>query len=430
MKFSMIPHGAPHSFRGRITLVFTVMFLVMGSALLAATYSLVDHYLPVHAQRTVPSQQLIETCKSLLATSGNGPNKTASGSTSVTPSPSSFTNKCRAALDAASTKGSAEQRQRYLRELLWFSSLGLLVITVLAGIASWILSGRLLRPVRVITEAARRATDSTLGERLSLGAAPGELHELARTFNTMLERLEYAFAARQRFAANASHELRTPLAMMATAIDVARSNENPTTVETDLTLARVRRTIDDASRTIEALLTLAISDQGPLQRERIDLATVAEDALDVAAMRIESASFHLEASLQPAAVRGDAILLERMIANLIDNGLTHNNQERRLRLRTGTHGDRAFVEVTNTGPIVPAELIATLTEPFNRVEARRDPAGGVGLGLALVESIVLAHDATLEISANAEGGLTVEAFFRLDAVGELSPSQVSADDAS
>jgi two-component system sensor histidine kinase VanS len=118
-----------------------------------------------------------------------------------------------------------------------------------------------------------------------------------------------------------------------------------------------------------------------------------------------------------------------MIANLIDNALTHNNQERRLRLRTGTHGDRAFVEVTNTGPIVPTELIATLTEPFNRVESRRDPAGGVGLGLALVESIALAHDATLEISANAEGGLTVEAFFRLDAVGELSPSQVSADDA-
>src|SRR5205823_6028379 len=156
---------------------------------------------------------------------------------------------------------------------------------------------RVLQPVRAITETARRASEQHLGERLALTGAQDELKGLADTFDDMLERLDLAFAAQRRFVANASHELRTPLTVMRTAIDVALAKPNRTTPQLEDMAGRVRRSVDRAEHMIEALLVLAISDQGSTSSELLDLSAVAEDALELAAPGITRLDLTVEADL-------------------------------------------------------------------------------------------------------------------------------------
>ena len=226
-------------------------------------------------------------------------------------------------------------RQRALDSLLLFSLLGLGVMTVASGGLGWYVSGRVLRPVRAITETARRASDQHLGERLALTGAQDELKELADTFDDMLERLDQAFAAQRRFVANASHELRTPLTVMRTAIDVALAKPNRTTQQLEDMAARVRRSIDRAENMIEALLVLAISDQGVTSSELLDLSAVAEDALELAAPGITRLGLSVETDLAPAEATGDQQLIERMVWNLVDNAVRHNEPGGWIRISTG-----------------------------------------------------------------------------------------------
>ena len=160
-------------------------------------------------------------------------------------------------------------------------------MAVASGGLGWIVSGRVLRPVRTITETAKRASEQHLGERLALTGPKDELKELADTFDEMLERLDAAFASQKRFVANASHELRTPLTVMRTAIDVTLAKASRTAEQLEAMAEKVRRSVDRAEQMIDGLLTLAISDQGQIGMEHVDLATAAEDALDTAAPVIE-----------------------------------------------------------------------------------------------------------------------------------------------
>ncbi len=152
----------------------------------------------------------------------------------------------KAAYAAGTAAGLQAQRNRTLSNLLLFSLVGLGVMTVASGGLGWFMSGRVLRPVRVITETARRASEQHLGERLALTGARDELKELADTFDDMLERLDTAFAAQRRFVANASHELRTPLTVMRTAIDVTLAKPSPTARQLTDMAVRVRRSIEQA----------------------------------------------------------------------------------------------------------------------------------------------------------------------------------------
>ena len=149
-----------------------------------------------------------------------------------------------AAETAYSRRGTAAGSQRSAStrwaSLLVFSLVGLGVMTVASGGLGWFMSGRVLRPVRVITETARRASEQHLGERLALTGATDELKELADTFDDMLERLDAAFATQRRFVANASHELRTPLTVMRTAIDVTLAKPSPTARQLNDMAVRVR----------------------------------------------------------------------------------------------------------------------------------------------------------------------------------------------
>jgi signal transduction histidine kinase len=396
----------PQKVRARLTLIYAALFFVAGTALLGLTYGLLASSLPTRppASLTISSQELNslqQACKSAaVALKGNH----------LVPVPPPHLLQCKqakAAYDAGSAAGMQAQRQSALSKLLSFSLVGLGVMTVASGGLGWFMSGRVLRPVRVITETARRASEQHLGERLALTGARDELKELADTFDGMLERLDVAFATQRRFVSNASHELRTPLTVMRTAIDVTLAKPSPTARQLTDMAARVRRSIDQAESMVEALLTLAVSDQGKLSTEFTDLATWAEDAIDAAAPEIKRLNLHVDALLDQAETTGDPQLLERMISNLVNNAVRHNEPGGWIRLRTGSRDAAAYLEIANSGPLIPDDAVPSLFEPFRRMEARTGVRDGVGLGLSIARSVGTAHRGTVTARSQPAGGLDI-----------------------
>jgi signal transduction histidine kinase len=166
----------------------------------------------------------------------------------------------------------------------------------------------------------------------------------------------------------------------------------------------VRAAVGQAQGLIDALLTLARTDRGQVDREEVDLATVAEDALDAAGD--EAGATRLHTALAPARTSGDPILLERLAANLVDNALRYNVPAGAVWISTGTVDGRAVLTVENTGPIIDANAVGGLFEPFRRLRERTGD-GGFGLGLALVASIATAHGGRATAGARPDGGLSV-----------------------
>jgi len=194
---------------------------------------------------------------------------------------------------------------------------------------------------------------------------------------------------------------------MRTAIDVTLAKPSPTARQLTDMAVRVRRSIDRAEGMAEALLTLAVSDQGKLSTEFSDLATWAEDAIDAAAPEIERLDLHVDTKLDPAETTGDPQLLERMISNLVDNAVRHNEPGGWIRLRTGTSDAAAYLEIANSGPFIPDDAVPSLFEPFRRMQARTGVRDGVGLGLAIARSVVTAHRAAVTARSQPAGGLDI-----------------------
>ncbi|MFF3603804.1 sensor histidine kinase [Streptomyces sp. NPDC002463] len=280
-------------------------------------------------------------------------------------------------------------------------------LLVFGLVGGWFLAGRMLAPLTRITAAARTAGNGSLSHRIRLEGRQDEFRELADAFDSMLERLESHVAEQQRFAANASHELRTPLAVSRTLLDVAR--RDPTRDREEL-LARLTAVNTRAIDLTEALLLLSRSDRGTFRRESVDLSLVAEEAAETLLPLAEQRGITLDVTGEAARTSGSAELLLRMVTNLVQNAVVHNLPAGgTVTVHTGTRGGTSLVRVENTGRPVPPELVPTLTEPFQRgtERVRTDGHAGVGLGLALVHSIVRAHGGALDLAPRPDGGLRV-----------------------
>jgi signal transduction histidine kinase len=291
-----------------------------------------------------------------------------------------------------------------LHRLLLEYIVALLAMTAISVVCGWLLAGRALAPLRKITATARRVSGENLGERIALTGPADELRELADTFDGMLARLDGAFASQRHFVANASHELRTPLAIMRTEVDVALADPDAGTDDLRAMGDAVLETVDRCERLIASLLLLARSQASTGHEERVDVAALVGDRVTDLQARAQEAQVQIRSDLQPAWADADPGLLERLIANLLDNGIHHNVPGGILSVATEAHEGRLRLVVANGGARIDPDDVQALTEPFRRLKRS---GSGFGLGLSIARSVAEAHGGSMSLSAPASGGLVV-----------------------
>jgi hypothetical protein len=296
------------------------------------------------------------------------------------------------------------------RRLLMGSLIALIVMAAISVVLGRAIAGRVLRPLQTITATTRRISAENLHERLAVAGPDDEVKELADTIDGLLERLEAAFAAQRRFVANASHELRTPLATMRASLDVAEAKPEPAPPQTLALASRLRAELDRVDRLLEGFLMLARADHGALpDAAPVSLGALVSEAVTAHGTAIAARDLTVEVDTQDAAwTRGSPTLLSRMVDNVIDNAIVHNQDGGSIRVATRTeHGSAQLIAETG-GVVLDPELVARLAEPFRRVAADRTGSGtGSGLGLSIVAAIAGAHGGHLDLRARTEGGLRV-----------------------
>jgi signal transduction histidine kinase len=344
--------------RARLTLVYGGLFFLAGVVLLATTYALVSQRLggEVAVSGTAAPQGAPPTIITYL----NG----------ISPED---------ALTALLTQG----------------GIALVVVGVAATAIGWLVAGRMLAPLDRMTDTARRIADAprNLHERIALRGPSDELKRLADTFDLMLERLDQSFDGQRRFIANASHELRTPLTLNRTLLEVAVARDG--VPEHTRLLGETLLEINDRhERLIDGLLVLARSERELTESSYVDLADI-----------VAHVAGDARADCAEAPVLGNPVLLERLVQNLVDNGVRHNVEDGWVRVSTATHGDAATLVVTNTGPVVAPYDVPTLFEPFRRLNREHSP--GAGLGLSIVRAVTNAHGGAVTAEPRPGGGLVV-----------------------
>jgi len=408
------PGRSRRSIRLRLTVIYGGLFLICGAGLLAITYVLVDHATAGYFSSTGPGGL------SVTGLAGSGPGAGQHGSVpqglqlngNGAKSTIKFTPRQKRFVTQRMRAAAVGQHARELRQLLVYSGVALAVMAAASAGLGWLVAGRVLRPLRTITAAARDISATSLHRRLALAGPHDELKELGDTFDGLLGRLEAAFAAQRQFAANASHELRTPLAWQRTLVQVALADPDADFESLRAACQRVLASGAHQEQILEALLTLSRGQAGLDKREPFDLATLAGHVLDARQPGAQDRQLTLHAALAPAPATGDPRLAERLIANLADNALAHNTPGGHVEVVTGTRNCRAVLSVANTGPVVPAAAVDWLLRPFQRLATDRTGHGeGLGLGLSIVQAITQAHGATLTLRPRPSGGLHAEVAF-------------------
>jgi signal transduction histidine kinase len=310
---------------------------------------------------------------------------------------------------------SAAQHAAALNQFMAESAIALGIMTVAAAVLGWLMAGRVLRPLRQMTATARVICEDNLSERLAVRGPGDELKDLGDTIDGLLARLEAAFDAQRQFVASASHELRTPLTVERAMLEVALADPGASAASLRTVCQDVLATNQQQERLIDALLTLARSQRGLDRREHLDLAAITRRALHAQEPEASARGLTVHASISPAPVHGDARLLERLTANLIDNAIRHNNPCGQISIQVTASEGQPRLTISNTGPVIPPGQITRLLQPFQRLATR--PAGdeGLGLGLSIVAAIARAHHSTLTITPGGHGGLDIRVSFPLDA---------------
>jgi signal transduction histidine kinase len=377
----------------RLPLLYGALFLISGAALLSITYLLFE--------------QAIDTPLS-------GGNPTSIGSLAPPNSKEQVQT-----LGAAARAAAAAQIAADKHDLLIDSAIALAIVAALAVLLGWFFAGRMLRPVRTITAAARRISATSLDERLGLDGADEEFRQLGDTLDDLFARLEAAFEAQRHFVANASHELRTPLTLEQALLEAVLTDPDPDPESWRDACERALAASRQQGHLIEALLTLARSEGGLDRLEDIDLGEICDDVLLRPDLDVETLGLHVETTIRPAPLDGDPRLIERLVTNLIANGLGHNVAGGQVQVSTAVIDGRATLSVTNTGPVIPPGEIDRLFQAFQRLDpSRTHHTDGHGLGLSIVRAITDAHGATITAQPRPEGGLTVTVTFAPPQSGE------------
>lgn len=387
--------------RFRLTLLCSTLFLAAGAALLAITYGLMDGSTAVALFR--------EDNGTAIAVDGR---PTAPSAQHIVRAGDRNPTSSQLHIARQLYAQAVAQHAHDLHQLLVQSGIALAIMALLAIGLGWLITGRLLRPLRAMKTTTQRITERSLHERLRLPGPEDEVKELADTIDGLLARIETAFEAQRRFVASASHELRTPLTLNRALLEVALADPDADADDLRVACEELLAAGEHQERLVDALLTLATSERGLDRREAFDLAGAARQALAQHRAETGHRGLDVTAAFRHAIVLGDPDLAERMAANLVDNAIRYNLPGGHIDVTTGVENGQAVLTVTNTGPVVPADKASQLLQPFQRL-----PAGhpghpdGHGLGLSIVQAIATAHGALLDVRPRPCGGLAVTAHF-------------------
>lgn len=395
-----VPRRRRSTIRVRLTLFYGAVFALCGAALLLISYAIVRESL--QRDEGTSNQRVIETY---------GYNRQQVDFFYNLPVPPASSGRQAGNVGDVIAGVQQDIRNDALHQLLIGSSLALATMLVVAVAVGWLAAGRALRPVGRLTTRARRLSEDNLHERLSLDGPDDELKELGDTLDGMLERLDRAFGAQRDFAANVSHELRTPLAVMQAEADLVLADPRATDRERQLAMI-VREQTGRSEGLLNALLALARSESTMREREEVDLADVAADVVSERIEAADRAGMRIDVELDDVSVVGDRWLLDRVVANLVDNAIKYGESGGWLGLVVVRRGGDAVLSVSNGGDRLTEAQVGELLEPFRR--AGGDSRPGFGLGMAIVRSVVEAHDGRLDVRPRPGGGLDVEV--RLPAV--------------
>jgi signal transduction histidine kinase len=382
--------------RVRLTVLYSLLFLVSGALLLAIASGVTVHAVSssavspaggAHAQPGHTHATRIQMLQSLV-------------------------NHLQSQVTLLQSQVATQPGQSQLGHALFLSSaIALAIMTIASALLGWLIAGRALRPVSQMTAAAQRISEDNLHERLAVTGPRDELKELGDTIDGLLARLEGAFNAQRRFVANASHELRTPLTTMRASLDVALAKPEPAPPQTVALAGRLRAELDKTDALLEAFLVLARAQHRQLPGyATLPLDYVVEAALADQAAAIQARNLTVQDTSGPggAWVTGSQALLSRLVENLIGNAVCHNADGGWIRITTQTDGDRASLIVENGGQVLEQQQVDELAQPFRRLGADRTGSDeGSGLGLSIVAAIAEAHGGTLDLRARDGGGLRV-----------------------
>lgn len=389
------------SIRLRLTLVYTVVVVGICTALVGLNYGLLYQSLYTNVNAPNLAEMLVEM-------------------QSYTASPQRD-EKIRSVREQQAEI--ARRREDTLLRAAGTSAVGLAVTGLLALSVSWVVAGRMLRPLHSLTAATRRISQDRLHERIALAGPHDELKELADTFDEMVARLEASFNSQRRFVADASHELRTPLAIVRTGTEVLLSKRDTTIAQWQALGHRILTATGRTERLLDGLLALARSDGGVINHEPHDLAVATGVAVSQADGEAERAGLDITTDLRSAPVNGDPVLLEHLVRNLVENAIRYNHPGGWIDVTTTGREGRAVVTVRNSGEVIPPTEVDRLFDPFQRLASGRHAGPkSTGLGLAIVKSIVHAHAGTVTAAPNAGGGLRVTV--TLPTVDAQSPTRL------
>ncbi|GIE78970.1 two-component sensor histidine kinase [Actinoplanes philippinensis] len=308
--------------------------------------------------------------------------------------------------------GPAEERGDICRAIAGNQSWQVL-LALLVTLAGLLLIARVgvrwaLDPFRRLVPAIASVGPQNLGYRINAGAGREEITELSRAIDAMMDRIVTGYEAQRHFAANAAHELRTPLAVQRTLIEVGLGRAT-TPDKLELLTAQLLATNERNERLIEGLLVLSECDRGLAARVPVRLDTVVGTVLDDYEARAAEAGVTITRRLAERTVRGERVLLERLVNNLVQNAIKYNRAGGTITVEVGA---RPALAIANTGDDVPPDAVVGLFEPFRRLSGTRiDHSGGAGLGLAIVRAITRAHDGVISAHSTGKDGLRVEVSF-------------------
>lgn len=361
--------------RARLTVTFAAVFTLAGMVVLAVSYAVVS------ASLTGPGPGL------------RSPQPRPSGSDQ--PDAETFAEVARLISEEWD-----RQRAATLTSLLAQSGIALILTMALATIAGWLIAGRTLRRLALVTQTAKNVTDATLHQRVGLEGGHDEVQELADSVDQMLARLDRSFDSQSRFVANASHELRTPLAVERTLLEVeiGEPDASDDLKRVGMQLLRIN---ERHARMLDDLLTMASTDVPLADLETVDLAELVTHALSITPV----GGVEITTDLSTAITQGSPGLLDRLVLNLVGNAVQHNQPDGWIQIRTYQQPGAAILEISNSGPVIPTHDVSALLMPFSR---GRDRVGaGHGLGLSIVGSVVQRHHGTWTFSPRTDGGVDI-----------------------